>query len=427
MTQKSEYDRCLDTMYALGRFGIVLGLSTMESILNKLGNPQNNFKCIHIAGTNGKGSVASSLSSILHTAGYKTGLYTSPHLISFNERICINNLQITDAEVIEAYKAVESVNTGERSATFFEISTAMAFYVFSRKKVDFAIIETGMGGRLDATNIVQPQLSVITNISVEHKAYLGNTISQIAFEKAGIIKSDTPVITAAKQSNALLEIKKSATKKSAPLYQYKSNFKARRGKQKGSFTYYGINNTWHKMRTNLLGKHQIDNASLTLAACELLMKDLPKLSEETIRRGLEATKWPGRLEHVSNKPYTLVDGAHNLAAIRKLAQYLDDTFSGKNITLITGILDDKEYRTMFKIILPLCNRVILTQAKSERSINPEQLLKAAEELCNNVCVIEDIPDAIKHAEKTSQPEDVICISGSLYVVGEAKEFYNSRN
>ncbi len=427
MTNKSEYEQCLDTMYSLGRFGIVLGLSTMQNILKNLGNPQDNFKCIHLSGTNGKGSVASTLSTILTTAGYKTGLYTSPHLVTFNERFCINNEHVTDADVIEAFKAVEAVNTGERSATFFEISTAMAFYLFNKKRVDFAIIETGMGGRLDATNIVKPILSIITNISVEHKAYLGNTISEIAGEKAGIIKSNTPVITGAKQNNALSVIEKKAGEESAPFYKFRNNFRVRRQHEEGSFTYYGINSTWHNMKTNLTGRHQVDNAALALAACEIIIEtNNANLSEEVIKKGLINTKWPGRLEVVSKTPLTIVDGAHNLVAIRKLTEYLKETFDGRGITLITGVLDDKSYNTMFKCILPICRRVILTEAKSERSISPDKLLPAAQKIIGDARVIKDIPEAIKYAEASSSDDEVLCISGSLYVVGEAKEFFELR-
>ncbi|MBU1168124.1 MAG: bifunctional folylpolyglutamate synthase/dihydrofolate synthase [Proteobacteria bacterium] len=426
MKAQNDYDRCLDTMYALGRFGIVLGLSTMETILENLGNPHKDFKSIHVAGTNGKGSVASSIAHILHGAGYKTGLYTSPHLVSFNERITINNVNISNDEVIEAFYAVEAANTGERSATFFEISTAMAFYMFSKKKVDFAIIETGMGGRLDATNIISPVLSIVTNISLEHKSYLGSTLAEIAGEKAGIIKHKAPVISAATQDSVISVIRKTAQETSSPFYLYRHNFKVRRGKEAGVFTYYGIHATWHNVRTRLLGRHQVDNAALALAASELLMAHAPLLNEQNIRKGLESTTWAGRLEIISQNPMTLVDGAHNLMSIHTLSQYLKETFSGKKITLVTGILDDKAYSAMFKCLLPLCCRVVLTRAKTERSIDPNTLLPVARALCADATVIDDIPEAIRFAESKSAGDDVICISGSLYVVGEAKAFFNER-
>ncbi len=427
MSSHTEYDRCLDTMYALGRFGIVLGLSTMESILEKLGNPQNHFTCIHVAGTNGKGSVASTLSHILHQSGYKTGLYTSPHLVSFNERIMIDNQMVSNDEVVEAYKAVEAENTGERSATFFEISTAMAFYLFKKRNVEFAVIETGMGGRLDATNIITPALSIITNISLEHKSYLGNTLSEIAFEKAGIIKHKAPVITAAEQEKVLSVIQKTSDEKNSPLYVYRQNFKVRRKKQEGCFTYYGIHETWQDMQVELKGKHQVDNAALALAACEILKQGAAgNITEITIRQGLKSTQWPGRLEILSHSPLTMVDGAHNLMSIHKLSDYLEETHPEKKITLVTGVLDDKSYSAMFKRLLPLCSSVILTQAKTERAIDPEKLYQVAKDLCRDVTVINDIPEAISFAEKKTSEKDMICISGSLYVVGEAKAFFDER-
>ncbi len=186
-------------MYSLRRFGIKLGLSTIKSILHNLDNPQDTYKCIHVAGTNGKGSIAYALSSILRTSGYKVGLYTSPHLVKFNERICINNKPVSDKNIVESYKAVNKVIQSDLEATFFELTTAMALYEFNRQKVDWAVIETGMGGRLDATNIIKPVISIISNISVEHQRYLGSTIGQIASEKGGIIKKAVPVITGVKQ------------------------------------------------------------------------------------------------------------------------------------------------------------------------------------------------------------------------------------
>ncbi|MDH3829843.1 MAG: Mur ligase family protein, partial [Desulfobacterales bacterium] len=205
-------------MYGFRRFGIKLGLSTIKRILVGLGNPQDTFACIHVAGTNGKGSVASSLASILHRNGFKTGLYTSPHLVRFNERIQVNNRPVTNEKVVTSYSAVKDAHFGKRDPTFFEFTTAMALFEFAAQKVDWAVIETGMGGRLDATNIINPALSIITNISLEHRAYLGNTLAQIAGEKAGIIKKRTPLVTGVRQKKAFDEIKRIAAGKKAPLF-----------------------------------------------------------------------------------------------------------------------------------------------------------------------------------------------------------------
>lgn len=407
-------------MYSLRRFGIKLGLSTIRRILKGLGNPQDNFSCIHVAGTNGKGSVASALATILNASGYKAGLYTSPHLVRFNERITINNRPISNNNVVEAYKAVKQINHGKREPTFFEFTTAMALYEFSRQNVDWAVIETGMGGRLDATNIIKPALSIITNISVEHREYLGNTIAQIAEEKGGIIKKDTPVITGIKQKQAVSVVKEIAGKKSAPIFRLGDNFRVKRNKS-GTFTYFGIENTWRNLQTGLLGNYQVDNAALVVAACEMLNKKKAGIPIESIRKGLANNNWPGRLEVVSANPFVLLDGSHNLIAARNLARYLSDNLSNRNITLVIGILDDKPYSAMLKSLLPVCKRAIITSPKIDRALSPERLLAVAENLISDVTIIPDVSNAVNHAIESARPDDAVCIAGSLYVVGEAKE------
>ena len=407
-------------MYDLRRFGIKFGLFTIASILKGLDNPQDGFSCIHVAGTNGKGSIASALSSILQIAGYKVGLYTSPHLVKFNERIRINNLPISDKNVVKSYKAVNKVIQSDLKATFFELTTAMAFYEFNRQRVDWAVIETGMGGRLDATNIIKPVISIISNISVEHKKYLGNTIGQIASEKGGIIKKSTPVITGVKQKKAISVLKKMAAKKSAPFYRLGNEFRIRRNKDK-TFSYFGINTVWRNMRTGLLGSHQIDNAALVLAACEILNKNKTNLSFQSIKQGLAQNRWPGRLEIVSSSPLILLDGAHNLIAARRLAKFLSDNLADRNITLVAGILDDKPYAAMLACLLPLCNKAILTRPKIYRALSPERLFPAAKKIIQDIEIIPDVGKAIKYAIETTSVNDTICIAGSLYLVGEAKE------
>ena len=302
MAQKDSYSKILKSMYSLRRFGIKLGLSTIRRILKGLGNPQDNFFCIHVAGTNGKGSVASALASILNASGYKTGLYTSPHLVRFNERITVRNRPVSNDNVVESYKAVKRVHYGNREPTFFEFTTAMAFYEFDRQKIDWAVIETGMGGRLDATNIIKPALSIITNISVEHREYLGNTITEIAGEKGGIIKRRTPVIIGIKQKRAISVVKKIAAEKSAPFFRLGDDFKVKKNKS-GAFTFFGIENTWRNMQTGLLGNYQVDNSALVIAACEVLNNKNANISIKSIKEGLANNKWPGRLEVVSKNPF----------------------------------------------------------------------------------------------------------------------------
>ncbi len=419
MDVPKPYPECLEYMYSLRRFGIILGLDTISAILKALGNPQEAFPCIHVAGSNGKGSVASALSTILTLTGRRVGLYTSPHLVRFNERICIDGRHVSDEAVIEAHEAVRKAASGGREPTFFEYTTAMAFYHFAREKVDWAVIETGMGGRMDATNRVQPALSVITNVSLEHQAYLGNTIAKIAYEKAGIIKPGIPLVTGVRQTSALRVLSRTAEEKKAPLFHLGSDFRVQRHRD-GSFTYFGMEATLPGMKTGLLGPHQVENAALTLAACELLNRQGLGIPEATLRKGLAENLWPGRLEIVSRDPLVILDGAHNRAATRKLAQFLSKRFPDKNVLLVLGILDDKPYRIMLKALLPNCRKLILTRASIDRALPTQTLLEYARTLCPDIEVIDDAGAALKRAVTAAKPGQAICVAGSLYVVGDVK-------
>ncbi|WP_254781938.1 bifunctional folylpolyglutamate synthase/dihydrofolate synthase [Desulfoluna spongiiphila] len=419
MTMHSDYERCLDTMYKLGRFGIILGLDTMKGILERLGNPEKKFTVIHVAGTNGKGSVASYLSRILTLSGYRTGLYTSPHLVRFNERIAVDGNMVTDAEVVASYNRVEAANVGERSGTFFELTTAMAFDLFAEKGVDVAIIETGMGGRLDATNIVTPALSIITNVSLEHKDHLGDTIAKIAYEKAGIIKEGIPAIVGVRQASAIGVVEETARELEAPVIRLGRDIHVRRSEKGFSCRCSGISIS--DLTTSLLGKHQVDNAALAVAACASLRKGYRfRIADETIRQGLATTPWPGRLERVAGYPETIIDGAHNPAAIKVLVQYLEEEQRGRDITLVTGILDDKAYPKMFANLLPFCRRVVLVKAKTDRSLDPESMRAAASKYVRDVSVIPDIEQAVHSARASAREGELVLVAGSLYVAGEAR-------
>jgi dihydrofolate synthase/folylpolyglutamate synthase len=406
-------------MFSLRRFGIKLGLATIRRILANLGNPHRSYRCIHIAGTNGKGSVASNLAAILMRSGYRVGLYTSPHLVRFNERIKVDGRDITDADIVRLYRRVRRALPGGREPTFFEFTTAMALDEFARRNVDWAVIETGMGGRLDATNVLVPELAILTNISLEHREYLGRTLRQIAFEKAGIIKHRRPVVTGARQASVLEVIAHSAHRKSAPLYRLGSEFRVRRSND-GRFTYHGMDHVWRNMATGLHGGYQAENAALSLAACELLMKKAPRMSLASIREGLRSNRWPGRLELVCETPLVMFDGAHNLAAARELARHLTTHFQGRKITMVIGILDDKPYRAMLRRLLPRASRLIVTRAKINRALPPEKITAVAEKLVPDIRTIPDVGEALRFAMKTAPPQSLTLVAGSLYVVGEAK-------
>lgn len=422
------YHECLDTIYRLGRFGIKLELDTISNILKFLNFPQKNYHIVHVAGTNGKGSTATYIACILQKAGFKTGLYTSPHLITFNERFCINGQMISDDHVVDAYKAVNSVDIGKRKATFFEIATAMAFHYFSQENVEWAVIETGMGGRFDATNVIVPQVSVITNLSIEHTDYLGNTIKDLAREKGGIIKHHTPVVTGVSQPSGIEVLTRLAKEKSADFYQYKKQFSVRKDLNQETYTYSGLYQTFKHLNKPLPGDHQKENLSLALAACELIFKKFSSsdkrynLDLNLIREGLAIAFWPGRLEHIMQNPLVIIDGAHNLHAAKILSKYLTDTLKNKKLTLVLGILDDKPYDKMLGYLAPCAQHIIITKAKIDRSLEPEVLKKAVRKITQcPVTIIENVKDAVTHAVQISDKDDAVCIAGSLYVAGEARD------
>lgn len=417
--KKNSYQKCLDKIYKLGRFGIKLELDTILNILNLLDNPEKRYNLVHVAGTNGKGSTATYIASILQKSGFKTGVYTSPHLVKFNERIAINGRHISNDDVVNAYEAVNKVDTGERKATFFEIATAMGFYYFAKKSVQWAVIETGMGGRFDATNIIKPKVSVITNLSIEHTDYLGNTIKALAKEKGGIIKACTPVVTGVSQPSGLKVIKKIAKEKSSELYIYKKDFSARKNSGQNYYAYKGLKQNFNHLIKPLPGDHQKENLSLALAACELIFDNL---DETLVKEGLAITKWPGRLEHVQDQPLVIIDGAHNLKAARVLGKYLSSTLKNRKLTLVLGILDDKPHEKMLESLVPCADNIIITKAKIDRSLEPSILKKAVQKITNNpVTIIKDVKNAASHAIAISNNEDAVCIAGSLYVAGEARE------
>ncbi len=419
MPRRETHTECLERMFALRRFGIKLGLATIRGMLAGLGNPHRQYPCIHVAGTNGKGSVASNLAAVLMRSGYRVGLYTSPHLVRFNERIKIDGKDITNADIVRLYRRVRAALPGGREPTFFEFTTAMALEEFGRRQVDWAVIETGMGGRLDATNALKPELSIITNISLEHREYLGNTLREIAFEKAGIIKRRRPVVTGVKQASVLAVITQTAQKRSAPLFRLGTQFRVRRAGG-GRFTYYGLNHVWRNMAISLQGGYQAENAALTLAACELLMKKAPRITLQSIQEGLATNRWPGRLELVCEKPLVMFDGAHNLAAARQLAHHLSAHFQGREITMVIGILDDKPYQAMLRLLLPKAARLIVTRANINRALPPKKIAAAAQALVSDIRIIPEVGSALRYAMQTATPQSLTLVAGSLYVVGEAK-------
>ncbi|MBI1912490.1 MAG: bifunctional folylpolyglutamate synthase/dihydrofolate synthase [Deltaproteobacteria bacterium] len=411
----------LSYLYGLQKHGIKPGLKRIKELLEALGDPQARFPSIHIAGTNGKGSTSAMLASVLKSAGLKVGLYTSPHLVRFNERIRISGKEISNKDISRLASVVKEAAAKTSSAdkiTFFEFTTAMAFLYFMDKKVDMAILETGMGGRLDATNTVAPLVSIITNIGMDHTDYLGDTIEKIAYEKAGIIKKNTPVITAAENTDALDVIKNIADKKNAPLYVFKKDFKV--SPHKDRFNYKGLSADLRELKTNLAGRHQFKNASCALAALEILRDKGFNISDKAIKQGLNEVEWPGRIEIINKKPLLILDSAHNPEGAATLRQALKE-FKYKKLTLVLGIMADKDIDGIIKRLAPLADWVIITRPKTDRAASLELL---SERLKNYPCEVtaeKNLKKACRMALLEAGRLDAVCVTGSIFTVGEAKQ------
>jgi len=396
------------------------GLKAISELLSRLGNPQNSYKTILIAGTNGKGSTAAMIASILCSAGYKVGLYTSPHLVDVRERIVINGKKIPLKEFNRTIADVKDKK--EQPVTYFEFLTAVAFVYFQRQKVDIAVLEVGLGGRLDATNVCKPLVSVITNISLDHMDYLGNTLDSIAHEKAGIIKQKGICITAAKQNKVLEVLKNVCLRRRAKLYCLSSDIKIKKQKD-GILNYEGLYRNMKNLKIPLQGDHQLSNAALALAAIELCEKKGFSIADTAIYAGLKNTHWEARLEVLQNQPLFLLDGAHNPAGIIVLCRSLKKGFSYRRLILIFGALADKDYRRMLQKIVPLASIIILTQLKTKRAVPVNDIMETVKKMGYPAIVTENVGQAIERAQAMAKKQDLICATGSFYLAGEVKQAF----
>ena len=384
-----------------------MGLNHTSRLLKFLNNPQDNFKTIHVAGTNGKGSTAAIISSILIANSYKVGLYTSPHLINFNERIRINGITITDAEIISFMKHVEPV-INEIKSTFFEVTTAMAFYHFNNNDVDIAIIETGLGGRLDSTNVVNPILTVMTPISLDHMDILGSTIEKIAKEKAGIIKRGVPLITANQVNNVSKILEKRIREKESVMHTCPYPESVKLSSDGTSFEVYGNN-----FKTSLIGDHQAQNAALAIATIKLFN---PKISYETIGKGLRNVHWPGRLQLVSDKIY--YDVAHNENGVKSVLSNLRRMFPTSKFYGLLCLKGDKEIDCIAESIKSQFEMLFVSTSKDGLLLNPNKLSKKLHNLKVENFPSSDINSSISKINKVRNPNDVILIFGSHYIANE---------
>ena len=419
------YPDTIDYLYGIRLFGQKLGLETMQYLLRLMGNPQHSLRFIHIAGTNGKGSVAAMLHAVLSRAGYKTGLYTSPHLVSFCERFQINGQPIAEADVVRLVEQLKplletvAAHPEFHAPTFFEAVTATALQHFHEQKVDVIVWETGLGGRLDATNVVKPLASVITNIAFDHTQYLGETLPQIAMEKCGIIKPGVPVVTAAVAEEVLHVIRATATAQACSLTTVGRDVHVNRLSEDEQGQRVVLNSTRHDygvVTIPLLGAHQTINCATAVAALEA--SGLP-ITPQQITEGLAQTTWPGRFQIVGHHPTIVLDGAHNAAAAERLAATLRERCTGQKLTLILGVLRDKNYDQMCQILAPLAERIHCVPVNSERTCDPDQLARwcMAANPRLKISIAGNLAKA--YAQARSEKTEAIVITGSLFLVGEA--------
>jgi len=416
---------------SLKKFGIRMRLEHTERALELLGNPHKKLKCIHVAGTNGKGSVCTYLHSIFMEAGFKVGLYTSPHFYKLNERIKINNKFIPDKDIGRlagrVKPAADRVSKELGELTFFEVTTVMAFLYFAEKKTDIVVLEVGLGGRLDATNVVTPMASVITNISREHMQLLGSTLAQIAWEKAAIIKEHGLVVTAA-SGKALEVIEEQCREQKAVLCVVGDEVRYRMASSTLDGQEFIVNffGKTHRISVRLLGRHQMANAAVAFSVIELL-KTFHQLevSNDAVMRGFSKAFIPCRLEVVQKKPVVLLDGAHNPDGVRKLALALRDITFRKAV-FVFGCSQDKEYAAMAAAISPLAKGVVVTETKLALPMNARKLAIAFKKHLKKVSIENDVQRAVKKALLKASDSDVVVVTGSLYVAGEARKLWHKR-
>lgn len=397
-----------------------LGLDRVRAALAALGNPETHLPAIHVAGTNGKGSTCAIAASCLQAQGYKVGLYTSPHLELVNERIKIQGEDISD-EVL-GQRVLEVVRTlpSGLELTYFELGTVVALWHFARERVDLAVLETGLGGRLDATTASRPVVTVITPVSIDHTEYLGHTVRQIAGEKAGIIKPGVPLVLGAQEPSALEAIEKAAQAAGSPLRLYGRDFDFEPEGEKKAYRYRGFRTRVSGLEVGLKGAHQVHNAAVAFAALELLEDRGFPISQENARAGLRHVRWPGRLEELPGQPLVVLDGAHNPGGVDTLVKALRTEYPGRGIHLVMGVMGDKDYRTMLKSLLLAVSSAKLVPVPSTRSWDPKVALDTARSVNPRTEVVDSLAAGIAQAKALCGGNDLLLITGSLHLVGEAR-------
>lgn len=424
----------IDRIHEFNRFGMVLGLDRMEELLRRLGNPQDDLKVIHVAGTNGKGSVSKYLEEGLSACGYKMGLYTSPYIETFNERIRYDGADISDEDleyygqkVVSAAEAM--VADGLDSPTEFEVVTAIAFLYFAGRQADITILEVGLGGIGDSTNVVKsPLASVITSISYDHMAQLGSSLAEIAVNKAGIIKTGCPVIANVPQRDAAKIIARKAYAMGSRLYDI-SGIRAAVSdetpfSQKVSMELY--EKSYSDVEISMVGRHQAENLKTALATLEILRKSgAVKLDREALYEGLKRARQPGRFEVISEDPLVIIDGAHNEAGAQALQETMAQHFAGKKILLVAGILADKEIDSIVKFLTKITDHIIVTEPDNPRKLAAEKLAEHVAEFGVAAEVVSDVEAAVHRAKELADGYDVILFAGSLYLIGDVRRLWRN--
>ena len=424
----------IDRIHEFNRFGMVLGLDRMEELLRRLGNPQDDLKVIHVAGTNGKGSVSKYLEEGLSACGYKMGLYTSPYIETFNERIRYDGADISDEDleyygqkVVSAAEAM--VADGLDSPTEFEVVTAIAFLYFADRQADITILEVGLGGIGDSTNVVKsPLASVITSISYDHMAQLGSSLAEIAVNKAGIIKTGCPVIANVPQRDAAKIIARKAYAMGSRLYDisgiHAAVFDETPFSQKVSMELY--EKSYSDVEISMVGRHQAENLKTALATLEILRKSgAVKLDREALYEGLKRARQPGRFEVISEDPLVIIDGAHNEAGAQALQETMAQHFAGKKILLVAGILADKEIDSIVKFLTKITDHIIVTEPDNPRKLAAEKLAEHVADFGVAAEVVSDVEAAVHRAKELADGYDVILFAGSLYLIGDVRRLWRN--
>jgi len=423
-----NYTEFLKEIFAKTAIDRKIELTRIKKFLDEIGNPEKKIQGIHVAGTNGKGSTCAAIESILHAHDFSVGLNTSPHLVDYKERFRINKEEVNPKELLALY--LKRKDTHEKyDTTYFEISTAIAFELFYQKGIDFSIMEVGLGGRLDASVLLNAVITVITNIEYDHTKSLGKTLPKIAYEKAGILKSGVPLVLGLTRPSARKAILQKAKYLHCPVTEYSKTVTISHERYNENGIFYNISIpsydiNWSHIHCNLAGAHQVGNTALAVLACAVLSKMYGfQLDEDKTRNALHSVVWNGRLQKIGKNPTIILDGAHNPAGMRQLVQNIKSIYKYRRLIVILGILYDKNIKKMVSIISEIADIIVISKSQSHRAAAVETLEKEVKKTGVYYYKEPDSISAFEHAKRIADKEDIICVSGSLYTIGEVLAYH----